>query len=186
MQVGASLQRDANQLLAALAKRVVRVWHTSISWLRSSVWSLMMPAAGAASLEALTIRRCQRRGTWTLGTTQHGRGGGAVTSPWWGRTAQRGPCALWRVTPPLHFHISLHAAERQSPSQMFYFGLFKFWPAFPGFCLWRRKRWRHFNQQQQHRCQVTWKDVGVDDYFCFSHNQSWFQSGNRLTKQREI
>lgn len=99
MQVEASLQRDANQLLATPAKRVVWVWHGSISGLRSSVWSLMMPAAGAASLEALTIRRCQRRGTWTLGTTLHGRGGGAVTSPWWGRTAQRGPCALWRVTP---------------------------------------------------------------------------------------
>lgn len=133
----------------------------------------MMPAAGSASLKALTIWRCQHRGTWTLCTPQHGQGGGAATSLWWGRVPWRDSSSLWRVTPPPpHFHISLHTAERQSPSQMFYFELFKFWPAFSCFCLWRRrKRWRGFNQQKQHRCQLSWKDAGVDYCTFCPHSQ---------------
>lgn len=123
----------------------------------------MMPAADSASLRALTSWRCQKSGA--PGCQAHAA---RKQYGWWdgmpvkGGTRHAEAPVFFEERPLpitlLHFHISLHTAERQAPARCSIFSYLNFDLLFACHCAWRTEvgyevvgRGRDFNQHQ-HRC----------------------------------
>lgn len=108
------------------------LWHPG-----SAVWSLKFNDASCRLCQPAGTNELampKEWGTWMLGTCSEK----AVRMVRWnarerGHQACRGSGVLWRAPPPHHpppFPYFITYCWATGPCQMFYFQLFKFWPAF--------------------------------------------------------